>query len=94
MLCFLATLGCRCWWWLSERPLDHMACLLHMAQPWLWCQQDRFDDDKWGCAYRSLQTLCSWFRRQHYTSAAVPTHAQIQQTLVDLGAWWMQVGVR
>lgn len=50
------------------------------------CQQDRFDDTKWGCAYRSLQTLCSWFRRQQYTAVPVPSHAQIQQTLVDLGA--------
>ena len=24
--------------------------------------QERFDDDGWGCAYRSLQTLISWFR--------------------------------
>ena len=24
--------------------------------------QDRFDDDGWGCAYRSLQSLISWFR--------------------------------
>ena len=24
--------------------------------------QDQFDDDGWGCAYRSLQTLISWFR--------------------------------
>ncbi|KAK9836962.1 hypothetical protein WJX81_003013 [Elliptochloris bilobata] len=47
--------------------------------------QDRFDDDKWGCAYRSLQTLCSWFHRQHYASMPVPSHAQIQRTLVDLG---------
>eukprot|EP00009_Paramoeba_aestuarina_P017601 CAMPEP_0201533572 /NCGR_PEP_ID=MMETSP0161_2-20130828/53653_1 /ASSEMBLY_ACC=CAM_ASM_000251 /TAXON_ID=180227 /ORGANISM="Neoparamoeba aestuarina, Strain SoJaBio B1-5/56/2" /LENGTH=172 /DNA_ID=CAMNT_0047937675 /DNA_START=425 /DNA_END=940 /DNA_ORIENTATION=+ len=22
--------------------------------------QDKFDDRGWGCAYRSLQTLCSW----------------------------------
>jgi hypothetical protein len=28
----------------------------------------------WGCAYRSLQTIISWFRLQHYTSVAVPTH--------------------
>ena len=48
--------------------------------------QDRFDDAGWGCAYRSLQTLCSWFRAQHYTSAPVPSHAQIQQTLIDIGA--------
>lgn len=24
--------------------------------------QDKFDDEGWGCAYRSLQTLVSWFR--------------------------------
>lgn len=47
--------------------------------------QDRFDDSGWGCAYRSLQTICSWMRRQQYTSAPVPSHRQIQQTLVDIG---------
>ncbi|KAK3260146.1 hypothetical protein CYMTET_30883 [Cymbomonas tetramitiformis] len=36
--------------------------------------QDRFDDKGWGCAYRSLQTLCSWFRLQHYTTVPVPSH--------------------
>ena len=41
--------------------------------------QDRFDDDKWGCAYRSLQTLVSWFRHQGYTTVPIPTHRQIQQ---------------
>ena len=41
--------------------------------------QDRFDDDKWGCAYRSLQTLVSWFRHQGYTSVSIPTRRQIQQ---------------
>eukprot|EP00898_Chlorokybus_atmophyticus_P002554 jgi/Chlat1/329/Chrsp1S03076 len=30
--------------------------------------QDRFDDNGWGCAYRSLQTIISWFRLQHYTN--------------------------
>lgn len=24
--------------------------------------QDKFNDDGWGCAYRSLQTIISWFR--------------------------------
>ncbi|XP_029649619.1 ufm1-specific protease 2-like [Octopus sinensis] len=47
--------------------------------------QDNCDDNKWGCAYRSLQTLISWFRLQGYTSAPVPTHRQIQQALVDIG---------
>ena len=41
--------------------------------------QDRFDDNKWGCAYRSLQTLVSWFKLQGYTSANVPGHREIQQ---------------
>lgn len=24
--------------------------------------QNNFDDNGWGCAYRSLQTIISWFR--------------------------------
>lgn len=33
----------------------------------------------WGCAYRSLQTLWSWFKLQGYTGLPVPTHREIQQ---------------
>ncbi|KAL2635471.1 hypothetical protein R1flu_006950 [Riccia fluitans] len=47
--------------------------------------QDRIDDNGWGCAYRSLQTIVSWFRIQHYTTLPVPSHEEIQQTLVDIG---------
>ncbi len=47
--------------------------------------QDGFDDDGWGCAYRSLQTIVSWFRLQGYSATEVPTHAQIQKCLVDIG---------
>jgi len=47
--------------------------------------QDSFDDDGWGCAYRSLQTLISWFRHQGYTETDVPTHKDIQKCLVDIG---------
>ena len=47
--------------------------------------QDRFDDNGWGCAYRSLQTLCSWFRLQNYVVAAPPTHREIQEVLVKIG---------
>ena len=36
--------------------------------------QDKFDDNGWGCAYRSLQTIMSWFRKQHYTSKPVLSH--------------------
>ncbi|XP_068245725.1 ufm1-specific protease 2 [Palaemon carinicauda] len=47
--------------------------------------QDRFDDNKWGCAYRSLQTLISWFRYQGYTDKPIPTHREIQKCLVNIG---------
>lgn len=48
-------------------------------------KQDAFNDDGWGCAYRSMQTICSWFLLQHYTNLPVPTHPQIQSLLVELG---------
>lgn len=41
--------------------------------------QDRMDDKSWGCAYRSLQTICSWFWQQGYVERPVPTHKDIQQ---------------
>ncbi|XP_016415557.1 ufm1-specific protease 2-like [Sinocyclocheilus rhinocerous] len=47
--------------------------------------QDHVDDNGWGCAYRSLQTIFSWFQQQGYVETAVPTHTQIQQALVDVG---------
>uniref|UniRef100_A0A4W6C3P3 Ufm1-specific protease 2 n=1 Tax=Lates calcarifer TaxID=8187 RepID=A0A4W6C3P3_LATCA len=47
--------------------------------------QDRMDDNGWGCAYRSLQTICSWFQQQGYVERPVPTHREIQQALVDVG---------
>uniref|UniRef100_A0A3Q0SRY3 Ufm1-specific protease 2 n=1 Tax=Amphilophus citrinellus TaxID=61819 RepID=A0A3Q0SRY3_AMPCI len=47
--------------------------------------QDRVDDSGWGCAYRSLQTICSWFQQQGYIERSVPTHKEIQQALVDVG---------
>ncbi|GMH16749.1 hypothetical protein Nepgr_018590 [Nepenthes gracilis] len=47
--------------------------------------QEGFDDSGWGCAYRSLQTIISWFRLQHYTSVDVPSHREIQEALVDIG---------
>ncbi|DBB11189.1 TPA: hypothetical protein ACH3X3_006641 [Trebouxia sp. C0006] len=47
--------------------------------------QDKTDDAGWGCAYRSLQTIHSWFRHQHYTQQAVLPLRDIQQTLVDIG---------
>ncbi|CAJ1410883.1 unnamed protein product [Effrenium voratum] len=43
--------------------------------------QDSFDDNGWGCAYRSLQTCVSWYRLQHYSGEAVPSIPEIQRLL-------------
>ena len=45
--------------------------------------QDRMEDNGWGCAYRSLQTICSWFQQQGYTERPVPSHREIQQVLLS-----------
>ncbi|KRZ94481.1 putative Ufm1-specific protease, partial [Trichinella sp. T8] len=47
--------------------------------------EDGFDDRGWGCAYRSLQTIWSWFILNGYTEKPVPNHRQIQQALADIG---------
>ena len=47
--------------------------------------QDRFDDDGWGCMYRSYQTVLSWFRNQHYTKLPIQTHEEVQRMLVQMG---------
>ena len=41
--------------------------------------QDNFNDNGWGCAYRSFQTIFSWFILQSFTEKPVPTHREIQQ---------------
>jgi len=46
---------------------------------------DGIDDNGWGCAYRSLQTIFSWYRLQQYSSIDVPSHREIQQVLVEIG---------
>ncbi|KJE97105.1 Ufm1-specific protease 2 [Capsaspora owczarzaki ATCC 30864] len=47
--------------------------------------QDRMDDSGWGCAYRSLQTICSWLRHNGYATRADMTHREIQECLVQVG---------
>ncbi len=32
--------------------------------------QDKFNDKGWGCAYRTFQTLVSWYKHNHYLSSA------------------------
>ncbi|XP_040385270.1 probable Ufm1-specific protease [Oryza brachyantha] len=46
---------------------------------------DGIDDNGWGCAYRSLQTIVSWYKLQQYSSINVPSHREIQQVLVEIG---------
>jgi hypothetical protein len=47
--------------------------------------QDKFNDKGWGCAYRSLQTIWSWFLLNGYTLKPVPSHKDIQECLVKIG---------
>ena len=47
--------------------------------------QDNYDDNGWGCAYRSLQTIVSWYRLQGYTDIPIPSHSTIQKCLVNIG---------
>ncbi len=46
-------------------------------------REGKYDDDGWGCAYRSLMSIISWYRLQGYTSFPNPTHLEIQKRLVD-----------
>jgi len=59
--------------------------LVHGTYTYHHYMQDNFDDDGWGCAYRSLQTIISWLKQQGYTETDVPSHKQIQKCLVDIG---------
>ncbi|RWS17882.1 ufm1-specific protease 2-like protein [Dinothrombium tinctorium] len=69
-------------------PLNSKGCKVSIVQgvyTYYHYMQDRMNDSGWGCAYRSLQTIISWFRHQGYINKPVPTHKEIQQTLVDIG---------
>ena len=49
--------------------------------------QDNFKDAGWGCAYRSLQTLISWFKLNTSVgkNIKIPSIPEIQTILVKLG---------
>jgi hypothetical protein len=47
--------------------------------------QDNFNDNGWGCAYSSMQSICSWMKYQSLTNRPVPTHKEIQRLLVEMG---------
>lgn len=51
---------------------------------------DNFKDNGWGCAYRTLQTMCSWIIRRRNSNKnqdtmGIPSLPEIQKILVDLG---------
>ncbi|CAJ1992766.1 UFMP / Peptidase family C78 / ubiquitin modifier-specific peptidase 1 [Leishmania donovani] len=45
---------------------------------------DGFRDDGWGCAYRSLQTVLSWFQHAGLLRAAIPSIRRIQEILYQV----------
>jgi len=47
--------------------------------------QDHFDDSGWGCAYRSLQTIESWFLHQNLSNKPIQNHLETQKMLYVLG---------
>src|SRR4051812_14171312 len=47
--------------------------------------QEGVNDNGWGCAYRSMQTLCSWLNLVKFSTVPVPSHSEIQKMLIKLG---------
>uniref|UniRef100_A0A7S2WQ21 UFSP1/2/DUB catalytic domain-containing protein n=1 Tax=Rhizochromulina marina TaxID=1034831 RepID=A0A7S2WQ21_9STRA len=47
--------------------------------------QDGLQDKGWGCAYRALQTIFSWYSLNGFTTETVPSHRRIQEVLVENG---------
>ena len=68
-----------------ERPAFPVVSIVQGRYAYHHYMQDNFNDNGWGCAYRSLQTIVSWFRLQGYTDKGIPSHKEIQQALVDCG---------
>lgn len=66
----------------SDKGTQHVVRGRYLYHHYL---QDKMQDSGWGCAYRSLQTIVSWFRLNGYTDKPTPTHREIQQALVDVG---------
>jgi hypothetical protein len=72
---------------LGVKPTDNGGRVVLVKGNYLYYHycQNKMDDNGWGCAYRSLQTLASWFKCQGYTDKEVPTFKDIQKCLVDIG---------
>lgn len=71
-------------------PGDVQVALVHGEYSYYHYGLHGVEDAGWGCAYRSLQTLASWFVLQGFVDEdsldeAIPTHRAIQQCLVRIG---------
>ncbi|KAL1505588.1 hypothetical protein ABEB36_005118 [Hypothenemus hampei] len=64
---------------------DGKVCLVRGDYEYYHYCQNKMDDNGWGCAYRSLQTLASWYTLQGYVDREVPTFKEIQTCLVSIG---------
>ncbi|XP_078071175.1 ufm1-specific protease 2-like [Mustelus asterias] len=66
-------------------PEEFQVYVVHGSYTYHHYLQDDINDNGWGCAYRSLQTIISWFNYQGYINVPIPTHEKIQQMLVTAG---------
>lgn len=51
-------------------------------------KQDGFNDQGWGCAYRSCMSVVSWFIENGYVSedkVKIPSIQEIQKMLIEMG---------
>jgi hypothetical protein len=60
-------------------------CIVHGRYEYYHYLQDKENDKGWGCAYRSLQSVWSWFQLQGYTSRPPPSILDIQKAVVATG---------
>ncbi|XP_041042838.1 ufm1-specific protease 2 isoform X2 [Carcharodon carcharias] len=66
-------------------PEEFKVYVVHGSYTFHHYLQDNINDSGWGCAYRSLQTIISWFNYQGYINVPIPSHEKIQQMLVSAG---------
>jgi hypothetical protein len=67
-------------WWKATDDETEMAFVKGNYE-YFHYMQDKFDDNGWGCAYRSLQTCVSWYRMQAYSTKTIPHIPDIQSML-------------
>lgn len=64
---------------------DLKVYLIHGSYTYHHYAQDEMNDVGWGCAYRALQTITSWYKYQGYITIPIPSHEEIQTRLVTAG---------